>query len=381
LGASSLAKGLSPIELYLHFPQFIANTNPRVALIGVMSLIMIFGFPYLSPLFKKVPSPLFVLVIMIPLGVYLDLKNTATGALVSMGDFWSNIGLNASFKSVGNIVFWKYVVMFLFVSSLESLLTVKAIDGLDPWKRKSNYNKDLSALGAGNGISGLLGGLPMISEVVRSGANVNFGARTVWANFFHGFFLFAAMLLMIPAIELIPNAALAAMLIYAGYRLASQKSFTNTYKTGLEQLVIFLVTIIVTIAEDLMVGILAGIVVNLILHLFNGARFRNLFKADFGMIGNDDEYTMVVCGAAIFSNYLGFKKAWSQVPPSLTFVIDFSCAKLVDHSFMEQLHYFIEEYVSQGGRVIVDGLQDFHRFSDHPFAARKSVRESEFKSV
>jgi MFS superfamily sulfate permease-like transporter len=189
------------------------------------------------------------------------------------------------------------------------------------------------------------------------------------------------MLLMIPAIELIPNAALAAMLIYAGYRLASQKSFTNTYKTGLEQLVIFLVTIIVTIAEDLMVGILAGIVVNLILHLFNGARFRNLFKADFGMIGNDDEYTMVVCGAAIFSNYLGFKKAWSQVPPSLTFVIDFSCAKLVDHSFMEQLHYFIEEYVSQGGRVIVDGLQDFHRFSDHPFAARKSVRESEFKSV
>ena len=76
--------------------------------------------------------------------------------------------------------------MFLFINSLESLLTVKAVDGLDPYKRQSNPNKDLSALGAGNLFSGLLGGLPMISEVARSSANVNFGARTRWANFFHG---------------------------------------------------------------------------------------------------------------------------------------------------------------------------------------------------
>lgn len=374
LGVSSLAKSLNPIELYLHFPQFVANANPRIALIGVMSLIIIFGFPYLGSLFSKVPAPLFVLVIMIPLGVYLDLKNTVVGSMVSIGDFWSNVGFNASFSSIGTFTFWKYVVMFLFVNSLESLLTVKAIDGLDPWKRKSNYNTDLSAIGAGNGIAGLLGGLPMISEVVRSGANVNFGARTVWANFFHGLFLFVAMLMMIPAIEMIPNAALAAMLVYAGYRLASPKSFTTTYKIGPDQLVVFLVTIIATMARDLIFGILAGIIVELILHLFNGAKIRNLFKADFDMIWKEKEYTMVVSGAAIFSNYLGFKKALTSVPKGRTFVLNFSCATLVDHSFMEQLHYFIEDYVSHGGRVIIDGLQDLHRFSNHPHAARKSIK-------
>jgi MFS superfamily sulfate permease-like transporter len=126
-------------------------------------------------------------------------------------------------------------------------------------------------------------------------------------------------------------------------------------------------------AKDLIMGIFAGIAVKLIFHLINGAKMRNLFKADFEMVWNDTEYTMVVFGAAIFSNYLGFKKAWSQIPIGGTFVLDFSCATLVDHSFMEQLHYFTEEYVSQGGRVIIDGLQDLHRFSDHPFAARKSI--------
>ena len=101
--------------------------------------------------------------------------------LVKIGDFWGSINLNADFSAIGSFTFWKYVFMFLFVNSLESLLTVKAIDGLDPWKRTSNANKDLVAVGAGNALSGLLGGLPMISEVARSSANISFGGRTRWA--------------------------------------------------------------------------------------------------------------------------------------------------------------------------------------------------------
>jgi MFS superfamily sulfate permease-like transporter len=339
-----------------------------------MSLIMIFGFPHLGSLFKKVPPQLFVLAIMIPLGVYLDLKNTMSGSLVVIGDFWNNLSFNANFAAIETFVFWKYLVMFLFLNNLESHLTVKLMDNIDLWKRRSDYSKDLSAIGVGNGISGLLGGPPMISEIVRSRANINFGARTVWANFFHGMFLLIAMLLIIPVIEMIPNAALAAVIMYVGSRLASPKSFTNTYKMGPEQFVIFLVTFIVTIAEDPVVGILTGIFLKLIFHLFNGAKPGNLFKGDFEVVGNEDGYTMVIFGAAIFSNYLGFKKAWSLIPKSLTLVIDFSCVTLVDHSFMEQLHYFIEDYVSQGGRIVIDGLQDPGRFSNRSFADRKSIR-------
>jgi MFS superfamily sulfate permease-like transporter len=122
--------------------------------------------------------------------------------------------------------------MFALVGTVESLLTVKAIDSLDAYKRKSNYNKDLIAVGIGNIFVGSLGGLPMISEVARSSANVNNGAQTRWANFFHGLFLLIAVLTIAPIIELIPNAALAAMLIAVGYRLASPNEFIKTYKIG-----------------------------------------------------------------------------------------------------------------------------------------------------
>jgi MFS superfamily sulfate permease-like transporter len=367
----SLTKGLTPIELYTHIPVFIANAVPQIALVGVLSLVVIFGLPNLGGVFKKIPAPLVVLLVMIPLAIAFNFKEAHPGSLVSIGDFWSNVKFNASFAAVGKGVFWKYVVMFLFVNSLESLLTVKAIDGLDPFKRKSDYNKDLRALALGNGLSGLLGGLPMISEVARSSANVNNGAKTRWANFFHGLFLFLAMLLLIPVIEMIPNAALAAMLIAVAYRLASPKEFIGTYKVGAEQLVIFMVTIIVTVAEDLLLGVGAGILTKFIFHLVNGAPIRSLFKARYELIENDNAYIIKVKDAAIFSNFLGYKKLWEKLAPGKHITFNFSEAKLVDHSFMEQLHHFEEDHHLTGGAVSLVGLDHFKKLSDHPMAARK----------
>ena len=303
-------KGMEPIELYELIPHSIANADPRVVLVGIVSLVIIFGMPLLKgKIFKSIPAPMVVLVVTIPMAVIMDFKHTEPAFdLVKIGDFWASVGFNADFSAIGGFVFWKYVFMFLFVNSLESLLTVKAIDGLDPWKRVSNPNKDLVAVGAGNALSGLLGGLPMISEVARSSANVNFGGRTRWANFFHGFFLLIAMLLFIPVIEMIPNSALAALLIAVGYRLASPHAFFKTYKIGAEQLTIFVVTIIVTVATDLLVGIASGIIVKFIFHILNGAPFRSLFKARYEFSESDTEYSISVKDAAIFSNLIGFKR-------------------------------------------------------------------------
>jgi MFS superfamily sulfate permease-like transporter len=373
---AGLTKGLSPIELFTHIPTFVMNAKPEIALIGMLSLLILFGLPALGGPFKKVPAPMVVLLTMIPIGIFLNLKNVNPTSVVSIGDFWSNVKFNASFSGIGTFVFWKYVLMFLFVNSLESLLTVKAIDGLDPWKRKSDYNKDLRALSLGNGISALLGGLPMISEVARSSANVNNGARTRWANFFHGLFLLVAMLVLIPVIEMIPTAALAAMLIAVAYRLASPKEFIGTYKIGPEQFAIFMVTIGVTVAEDLLLGVGAGILTKILFHLINGAPLSSLFKAQYEIIEKNSETHIVVKGAATFSNFIGYKKLFQKLDHKKTIIFNFSAAKLVDHSFMEQLHHFEEDAHTHGGKVIWTGLEKFSPFSNHPLAARKAAKDA-----
>src|SRR6267378_308243 len=366
-------KGMEPIALYELIPHSIANADPRVMLVGIVSLVIIFGMPLLKgKVFKSIPAPMVVLVVTIPMAVIMDFKHTEPAFdLVKIGDFWASVGFNADFSAIGGFVFWKYVFMFLFVNSLESLLTVKAIDGLDPWKRVSDPNKDLVAVGAGNALSGLLGGLPMISEVARSSANVNFGGRTRWANFFHGFFLLIAMLLFIPVIEMIPNSALAALLIAVGYRLASPNEFFKTYKIGAEQLTIFVVTIIVTVATDLLVGIASGILTKFIFHILNGAPLRSLFKARYEFSESDTEYAIAVKDAAIFSNLIGFKKMFARIKAGKKVTINFADARIVDHTFMEQLHHFEEEYQHQGGIVSVVGFEHFEFLSNHPLAARK----------
>ncbi|HEY5824420.1 MAG TPA: SulP family inorganic anion transporter, partial [Cyclobacteriaceae bacterium] len=328
----------------------------------------------------SIPAPMVVLVVTIPLALFMDFRHTEPAFdLVSIGDFWGNISFNARFDAIGTGVFWKYVIMFLFINSLESLLTVKAVDGLDPYKRQSNFNKDLSALGAGNALSGLLGGLPMISEVARSSANVNFGARTRWSNFFHGFFLLVAMLLFIPVIEMIPNSALAALLIAVGYRLASPKEFFKTYKIGAEQLVIFVITIIVTVSTDLLIGVASGILAKFAFHILNGAPLRSLFKARYEFSETEGEYLISIKDAAIFSNLIGFKKMFARVRPGKKVIINFADARIVDHTFMEQLHHFEEEYHHSGGSVTVTGFEHFQFFSSHPLAARKFAPGSQNK--
>jgi MFS superfamily sulfate permease-like transporter len=375
----SLLKGKEPLELFEMIPSSIMHEDPRVTIIGILSLVIIFGLPLLKGKYiKRVPAPLVVLLVTIPMAWIMDFKHTEPAFdMVSIGNFWGNVGLNADFSAIGSMVFWKYVIMFLFVNSLESLLTVKAIDGLDPWKRISNPNKDLMAVGAGNALSGLLGGLPMISEVARSSANITFGARTRWSNFFHGFFLLVAMLLFIPVIEMIPNTALAALLIAVAYRLASPNEFFKTYKIGSEQLVVFITTIIVTVATDLLVGVGAGILMKLIFHVLNGVPLKNLFKAKFEFTQRGEDFLMKIKGSAIFSNLLGFKKAFSQIKPGSKIVLDLTEAHLLDHSFMEYIHHMEEEQVHSGGSVTSIGFDRFKPFSNHPMAARKFSLENQ----
>jgi MFS superfamily sulfate permease-like transporter len=368
----ALYKGEGPIDLFVHIPRFIANAHWHIAIVGFTALAVMISIPKLRlSLLKQIPTPMFVLILTVPLAMFWHFNTTEPAwALVQIGDFWGNLGLNVDFSAIGTFTFWKYVFMFLFVSSLESLLTVKAIDQMDPLKRESDYNGDLKGQGAGNLISGLLGGIPMISEVVRSSANVNFGARSKWSNFFHGAFLLTAMLVLIPLIEMIPNAALAAMLIYAGFRLAAPKEFVHTYHIGKEQLIIFNVTIFVTLFEDLLLGVAAGILVKIFFHWYNGASLSSLFKADFAVTEENGKKRISVKGAAVFSNLLLFKKAFKTLDKSDVVVFDVTGVHLIDHSFLSYLNHFQREHQARGGVFEIEGLDHLYPLSDHPLATR-----------
>lgn len=379
----ALAKGKGPFELLASVPNFVAHLDPRATAIGLVSLAVMLGWPLLkNTILGKIPAPLMVLLIAVPAELAMDFQHTEPAyALVHIGNLLDNLRINVDFSGIAQTgVFVKYVVMFALVGTLEALLTVKAIDLLDPYKRKSDANKDLIALGIGNTFAAVLGGLPMISEVARSSSNVSNGAKTRWANFFHGFFMLAFVLLAVRYIEMIPNTALAAMLITVGIRLAHPREFVHIFQIGREQLAIFLVTIFFTLYEDLLVGIAAGMVLKAAIHLMHGAPFGALFKAPASVSFEDERYVVEVEKAAVFTNWLGIKGKLEAIPQGMHVTVDLSKTRLVDHSVMENLHHFEHDYIAAGGTFEIVGLHEHRPLSAHKLAARRKKTELAMQS-
>jgi MFS superfamily sulfate permease-like transporter len=386
LGVTPSAK--DSLALLEEIPHSLAQLNPPITLIGVLSLVILFGHPYLGgrlAWLKRVPAPLLVLLVAVSLGFAFDLDNAhtytlgLTGAahalgpqfLVNLPDNFLSVITFPDFSAVFSATSLKYIAMFAIVGSIESLLITKAVDSLDPEKRRSDLDKDLLALGVGNLTAGLLGGLPMISEIVRSSASIGYGAKSRLSNFFHGLFLLLFVAFAPALIHRIPLAALAAMLIYTGVRLASPSAFVRTFRIGPEQLFLFSVTLVTTLATDLLVGVITGVVVKLALHLVNGATMRGLFQPFIVEHESDGRVVLRVGHAAVFSNYLGLKKRLARFPQAREVVIDLSRARLVDHTVMERLRALQDEFGQEHRHLELRGLDRHRRLSAHPLAARK----------
>ena len=384
------AKG-DPLELVAQLPQILTNANPDIALIGLTSLVILFALPYLKARttmkwLKLLPGPMVVLLVAVPMGIYFDLSHDHTysflGHKYELGDEFlvpvpNNIfGAIATpdFSGLQTFAGWKWAVMLALVGSLESLLSAKAVDMLDPWKRKTNLDRDLVAVGVANALAASIGGLPMISEIVRSKANIDNGARTRFANMWHGIVLLAFVALLPGMIHRVPLAALAAMLVYTGTRLASPRQFVNVYKIGHEQLVIFVGTIIAVLATDLLVGVLIGIGIKMLFHLANGVPIRSLFQPFLEVTAVDENnVTISAKESAVFSNWLPFKRQIEQLGlvQKNNIVVDLSGTKLVDHSVMERLHEMEDEFARADLSFTVVGLDTHRQFSEHPHATRK----------
>ncbi len=213
--------GLHPIT---EIPHSIANLDPEVALIGLVSVLIMIFWPMLKQAAKFMPAALMAAAAGVALGAAFGLEESF---LIDLPESFSAGFTTPDFSRILEVESFRWIVAFLFVASLESLLTASAVDKLDPWKRRSNMNRELLGKGSGNMISCMIGGLPMIAEVVRSTANILNGARTRWSNFFHGFFILVFVAVLPGVLEMIPLAALAGILVVVGWKLFNPRQFVE----------------------------------------------------------------------------------------------------------------------------------------------------------
>jgi MFS superfamily sulfate permease-like transporter len=382
LGVAPHAK--EPLELIAEIPHSIMNLNPEIALIGLVSVLILFLRPLVkNRIVQAVPGPMLVLLVATPLGVLFDISHshlyTWAGQSFKVGPEYlvhlpgNMLGAIAfpDFSMIFTAESFKWIVMFSLVGSLESLLSAKAVDLLDPYQRRSDLNRDLVAVGAANTLAASIGGLPMISEIVRSSANRNNGAKTRWANFFHGFCLLALVATVPALLNQIPLAALAAMLVYTGYNLASPKEFRHMWAIGREQLAVFLTTLIVTLATDLLLGIAAGILAKILIHLMNGAPVSSLFRPAVTTEASPAGVTTLrISKCAVFTNWLSLRRLILEAPTSKELVIDLSGAKLIDHTVMKKLEEMASDWALAGKRLTISGLERHRTLSSHPHAVR-----------
>ena len=389
-------KGNTISQLIL-IPNSIKNllANPSnelilAACIGVLSLSFLFLYARIrNSVFQLIPAPMWVVIASIGVMYYYDLVLKTPEVLGSNLMITLPENLMASlprpdFSKILSSEFMGYTLSITLVAVIESLLSIKAVDKLDPLKRRSNINKDLRALGIATGISGFFGGLNVVTVIARSSVNVNNGGNNRSANFFHAAFLVVFILLFAKQIQKIPMPALAAILVYTGYRLATPENLFRIYKIGKEQAIIFLTTLVATLLTSLTTGILLGILTTLLVHVFlnkSGVLFsRNWLKPNVLMYLEEEtgNYYVSVKNFCTFLNFFKLKAKLDEIPPSEHAIIDFSLCEFVDHTVMEGLNDYSRSFSRQGGFFEIIGLDVHEAKTEHPFAIRKSLPESSF---
>lgn len=384
--------GNNTVEIIQHLFEKIPQIDPFIAIIsGIGILLLIFHARISYQVARFIPGPVWVLAIAVPIVLlynYLEVNQIAVFGkvfeapedyLIDVPDNWMDGLAFPSFEKAGTGKFWMAVISINLISSVISLSAAKAIDRLDPYKRKTNLNRDLTSTGIATIASGAVGGLPVLNVIVRSTVNVHNQAKTKWSNFYHGLFIALFVLLLTPIIQLFPVAALAAVLIVTGYKLASPRVFKDVYRQGLEQTVFFLSTIVITLYQNALIGILGGIAVTLIAHLLISRLsipqfIQMAFKSGTILKENKDgSYTLRVKGVANFLSLLRLIGILEKIPAGADVKVDLSKTRLIDLTFQEKLSEFRTAHQLTGGKVHIIGLTQHIASSGHRFALKTLI--------
>ena len=323
------------------------HITPLALLIGVLGIAILIGyetkFIKSKKIFQLLSGPLVVVIMGVLIHYFLkdipsflsvkeaDLVNIPVAN--STKEFISFFHLpNWSF--ITNKDVWITAVTLALVASLETLLGLEAVDKLDPFQRFSPPNRELVAQGCGNIVSGMLGGLPLTSVIVRSSANVNSGAKTKMSAIFHGILILVCVAFLPGVLNLIPKAALAAVLIFTGYKLAKISIFKDYYKNGWDQFMPFIITIIAIVMTDLLKGVLIGLVVGIFFIIRSNFR-----TAIFSVIDKNNHLIRLRKDVSFFSK-ARLKLIFENIPEDASVIIDLTQAEFIDKDIIDTINEF-----------------------------------------
>jgi MFS superfamily sulfate permease-like transporter len=300
------------------------------------------------PKFKKlaiVPAPLLVVVSGIVLAQVFQNTSLALSSehlvqvpVINNFNEFTRLFITPDFSAILNKDVWTIAVTIAIVASLETLLSLEAVDKIDPIKRVSPTNRELIAQGIGNSISGLLGGLPMTAVIVRSSANVNAGGRTKMAAIFHGLLLLLSILLIPVLINKIPLSCLAAILIMTGYKLARISLFKKMWKHGRDQFVPFVVTVAAVVFTDLLTGVAVGMMVGVFYIL--RTNLRNPYFYKFEKNGEQKVLKLKLAEEVSFLNKGAIQYTLTHIPAGARVIIDGTNSRYIDRDVLEVVENF-----------------------------------------
>ncbi len=348
LGGLSLFEGASTWTEVERALQHIEPGALIVALAALAYLLLAGQVPLLGRV-KALPPPLVAVLLGVGIDTFLSYQvpEWALGAKDLLVDIPLVDGIGGlrvatpDFGRIADPAVYKAALVIAAVASIETLLCTEAIDKLDPFKRVTPPNRELRAQGVGNLVAGLLGGLPMTAVIVRGSANVTSGGRTRMSAFLHGVWLLLAVLLLAQVLNLIPLAALAAVLIDVGYKLSPIRLFRQMYRLGRAQFWPFVATVAAVLATDLLLGVLIGLGVAVFYLLKeSAANPYDLERTDEASTDGKARVRLVLGEHLTFLDKAAVTQALHALQPGSVVEVDGSRSRHIDPDVIEVLNEF-----------------------------------------
>ena len=371
------------------------EANPFVVIISLTGLfLLLFHSKVNYRFFQILPAPMWVIALSIPfvyafnffdphsLSLFGRSYDVGPQLLLEIPDNIMDSIMHPNFRKVHTLEFWTTVFSLLMITSIESLAIAKAVDKLDPFKRKTDLNKELTGIGISTVAAGLIGGLPIIAVIIRSTVNIHNGAKTKWSNVYQGLLLLFLIVVVSPIMRQVPLCAFAILLVYTGFKLASPTVFKQVYAKGPEQLVFFLATMVLTLYTNLLVGLLGGLLLTMVSHmLLAGVAvpqfFRMIYKSGSEVLAlPDGSYNLNIKGIANFLGIIQVNKLVGQIPSGADVTIDLSNTRLVGMTYMDYLVDFLRAQKDAGGNVVITGLDSHVSSSTHNRALKISLNQA-----